>query len=474
MEERNAYNETQQVVLAILPMISSLLSILGSSSIVVIILKDRVRKFKKTYYKVIFAVSCSDLCSSISYSTSTFLLPSDTPGVWLAFGTQATCNWQGFMSQLGFMSCFYTAILAVYFFLTTKSQCAKRTTRVLKHHEWILLIIPPLINLPFALAGIFLELYNPLEYGIGCWIAPRPHGCDDTEDIECLRGEQADFYSWIFGGIWIFPIFAILIFCFASIYLTVRRQVVMMEERYSAEFRQATDLRGTREKAKQTAIQGLLYIGAFFAVYFWNFVARALEIYGASPRGFFAVSCLSQIFSPSQGTFNFFIFLRPIYRDIKKRHPDDTMWMAWRRIFGSALQRDRENSNSAQLVPGGTALRSQPLATNGSSSQNSNPSSAPVTVYGSENGMSKRRLEIPSSPSDAESSSPSPSLGEQGCQTATTDSENIAIDKRADDRNSESMNLSSVFDMEKNTNEGSMNDSSQTGRWSESTTTIQA
>ena len=93
------FGETQQIVLAIIPIFSGFLSALGSSCIIYIILRDG--KFDRTYHRLLLGISISDWMNSVRAMTSSFLMPRGTPGIWKAYGTTATCTAQGFFAQLG-------------------------------------------------------------------------------------------------------------------------------------------------------------------------------------------------------------------------------------------------------------------------------------------------------------------------------------------------------------------------------------
>ena len=85
----------------ITPVITGFLSVIGSSCILVIISKDRKRKLKKTYHRLLLGISVSDWMNSARACTSSFVVTKGTPGVWQTHGTQATCETQGFFAQLG-------------------------------------------------------------------------------------------------------------------------------------------------------------------------------------------------------------------------------------------------------------------------------------------------------------------------------------------------------------------------------------
>jgi hypothetical protein len=103
--ENNHFPRQQQKILSIVPVITGFLSLLGSSFIIYLIYKEREKKLKKTYHRLLLGISISDWLNSARACTSSFLMPRGTPGVWKAQGTQATCEVQGFFAQLVRLNC---------------------------------------------------------------------------------------------------------------------------------------------------------------------------------------------------------------------------------------------------------------------------------------------------------------------------------------------------------------------------------
>jgi hypothetical protein len=91
----------QQIALTIIPVFTGFLSGIGSACIVYIIMRDRKRKLKQTYHRLLLGMSVSDVINSIRACLSSFFIPVDTPGVWIAYGNQGTCTALGFFAQLG-------------------------------------------------------------------------------------------------------------------------------------------------------------------------------------------------------------------------------------------------------------------------------------------------------------------------------------------------------------------------------------
>ena len=93
---------TQQVIIVIGIILSSILSAIGSGIILSIIIRDRTNKLKRMYHRLLFGLSTVDLMNSIRGIVTPFLMPTNSFGVqYVAFGNTQTCEVIGFISQLG-------------------------------------------------------------------------------------------------------------------------------------------------------------------------------------------------------------------------------------------------------------------------------------------------------------------------------------------------------------------------------------
>lgn len=335
------FSPKQQVILAITPIVSGLLSVTGSFTIIRLIFLERQTKqirgnnskgkeSKVTYERIMIGLSISCMLNGLRAATTTFLMPSDTPGVWKAYGNTATCSLQGFFAQLGFSSALYSASLAIYFVLSIHPDIREEAVKT--YYEPFLHAIPIVFALVTATAGVFLESFNPVTLGVGCWVAAYPAGCEkDDSTIECTRGENAKLIMWIFGGFVIIISYIIIIISMARIYYLVRNQLRKMEMRYSTgslgsigtTSRKRSN--GTSNRLRKISTQAFLYIGAFFLTYIWPSLNRIFESEGNIKR-YFIMSLCSQIFYPLQGFLNLFIYIRPRLSDLTKQYPDFTRW----------------------------------------------------------------------------------------------------------------------------------------------------
>lgn len=333
------FTPQQQILLAVTPIFSGVLSAIGSFTIIRLIFRERRhpkqagrntikgKESKITYERIMIGLSIFDILNSLKAMTSTFLMPSDTPGVWQAHGNTATCTIQGFVGQLGLATALYSASLALYFVLRIHPDTRGDTIQI--YYEPFLHAIPILFALVTAIAGIFLESYNPLPLGVGCWVAAYPMGCDSPDStIECTRGKNAKLIMWIFGGYVTIISYIIIIISMLRIYYLVRNQLSKMERRYSSG---SLDIEGkalptnASKRLRKVSTQAFLYIGAFFLAYIWPSLSRIFESEDSLKR-YFVLSLCSSIFYPLQGFLNLFIYIGPRLRDVRKQYPAFTWW----------------------------------------------------------------------------------------------------------------------------------------------------
>jgi len=72
------------------------------------------------------------------------------------------------------------------------------------------------------------------------------------------------------------------------------------------------------ERSKAVANQGLFYAGTFAMVWLFGTIVRGMQLAGAKPP--WAIIFLFAVFTPSQGFFNFLVFIRPrLIKYFKKR-----------------------------------------------------------------------------------------------------------------------------------------------------------
>jgi hypothetical protein len=86
--------------------------------------------------RLLFTLSVSDFCLSLSLLWNVWLVPEGTPGAYWAIGNQATCQTMGFLTFFfGMITSFMNCFLSLYFLFSVRyalsdSDIAKRYERV--------------------------------------------------------------------------------------------------------------------------------------------------------------------------------------------------------------------------------------------------------------------------------------------------------------------------------------------------------
>lgn len=328
------YTDTQRKMLTILPMVTGSLSVLGSSGIMYMLY---LRGEKRLYHRLMFGVSLFDIVSSCNLMLSTLPVLRET-GVFLARGNTASCTAQGFFAHLSFITAFYNVSLMLAFVWMVRYEWREEDISMLyERYMHLFSICVPLI---LGFLGIGLEMYNPVA-NIGflrCFVAAYPPDCDIMDDVECTRGANARIFL---GAGALLPAVATvvcLLGCAFLIWWTVRQN----QRRCSRHSEYSV-----HNTSRQVAVQSLIYGMVFFNTYVWLLIDPIADtILPSNEITNFrvAVRFLSEFFYTSQGSFNFFVFVRPRFMRIRKRRMDKSIVWAFREaIAGNKLEDARYN-----------------------------------------------------------------------------------------------------------------------------------
>mmetsp|Transcript_1280 Transcript_1280/g.3094 ORF Transcript_1280/g.3094 Transcript_1280/m.3094 type:complete len:450 (-) Transcript_1280:111-1460(-) len=236
------FSTTQQIILVLTAGVSALLSMIGSTAILTLIIKDFRNKFGQVKFRFLFGLSLGDFLNSIAYLFWSLPWPSDTPDVWGAMGNDTTCSVQGFLLQFCMIGTFYNGALGHYYY---KSICKQTTDDGYAGYELVWHIVAISIPCFSGLVSVAMESYN-YSYAMGCFFAPHPIECAYNDDIECIRGKNAVIWGWVFVGFPCMIILTILGFCMWKI----KEEVASVVEQVQQE-----QLRLKKERRKQTGAQ---------------------------------------------------------------------------------------------------------------------------------------------------------------------------------------------------------------------------
>jgi hypothetical protein len=227
-QDESDFTLAQQIAITLVPAFAGTLSLLGSSCIIWMLLAENRKKLKSVKYRFLFALCLCDVVNSLWFVFWSLPIPKGTPGVWGAMGNYASCNAQGFFLQLGIIGSFYNGALSLYFH---KSLCySMKDEQIAKKYEkWIHLgcLVWPLGT---AIAAWRQDLYS--YSGLGCFIAPDPLRCHRRDDVDCIRGEDAYIYVWVYTGIPLMLLCIYIVYAMGRIYMKVK-EVSRRAEKWS-------------------------------------------------------------------------------------------------------------------------------------------------------------------------------------------------------------------------------------------------
>jgi len=329
-----------------LPVVSGFLSIMGSITIVVMMLRSIGRRLSSTYGRLVFGMSCMDIMQSLAYCLSTLPSPKDSDLPWPSYGTTLSCSIQGwFLFAGGIGTTIYYCSLCIYYVLRIAKKDLTEST-IKNKVEPFLHFIPLMYSIA---AGIFLGISkNFNNAGPVCWIAPLPLNCLQLNDIECIRGKNAYRYRITLQAIPILIVFFIILTCMIILICTVDRQAKRMDkympngsnlplagseqQNTRRESLSSSRISSMIQRREDTKIQGLFYIGAYFCTFLFPLIHQLT--YMLSGRFYYILFILQNITSPLQGFFNFIVYIRPHIKEFSIDYPD----LSFFHVFLKAIQ----------------------------------------------------------------------------------------------------------------------------------------
>lgn len=369
---------SKHATISIIPHFTGFLSVLGSLFIIIDILhpRNRAKKMRKVYNRILLGMSLSDLCSSMAMSLSTWPMPNAT-NLYATLGTQGTCTAQGFFVQMGTAAPLYSGFLSVYYVLMVRYNWSETRGRMI---TWEIRFhcLAWLLTLGTALAALGLEQYNPAN--LWCWIAPLPNDCVNSSKSPdgtstCKRGDNAYIYRIAFYFVWlwlsIIVVTAATSLVVHSVWTKVResRRYDIREELHRniikrLSMRRVVDTARKQPKSAQeknlsrVVVQGSLYIGAFYLTAVFPSVVRMVQARWNCTYEHYFLSILTATFYPMQGFWNFFIYVRPRYLKYRKDHPRRGSFHAASATLGRSLgllccrgSSDRQHEKESTSTP---------------------------------------------------------------------------------------------------------------------------
>lgn len=284
MSDEDEISDNQWKANYIIQVCSASLSIIGSTTLVFKIPRDRAQNGSMTPYdRMILCLSSCDILSSITLATDQFLFRSTTD-VW-AFGTPATCQARAFLLQLApLWTIWYNGLLSYYFLLTVLSQM-RRQHYVQTFESWL------------HISGLFFPITAIMGLIFGWY----------PEDDPCRITDETTL--WIVTATPLIFVLLSIIINYSTIYIIVRKSLRSTEHVAGPMPVQ------TRIRQEATIIM-FLYVTAFLATVTPSFILAVLEThygYTGNESNLYPLWVLNAILLPLQGLFNFLIYIKAAY-----------------------------------------------------------------------------------------------------------------------------------------------------------------
>ena len=211
-----SYNE--QISLAIIPKISSSLSLFGVTFILYHILSSSKRR-KRVGYRILVGMSSMDMLFSMKTFCSTWPIPEEF-GVYGSssprFGSITTCKVTAFIGHgSSLSSVLYNGSLTLYYFLTIYKNNTQ--LQIQKSWEAYFHLIPLFIGWLTASIALVKNLFVPI--GWTCWIGSSPLVNSDN-----VTPTDATKYRWLLFHAIMWPLLGVVIIAMILIYCKIHVQ----------------------------------------------------------------------------------------------------------------------------------------------------------------------------------------------------------------------------------------------------------
>lgn len=350
--------ERKFMIMIWIPRFSGILSVIGSSLIAYVILRDYHKRTRyRTRHRLLLMMCFIDIPYSVALALSTVPIPTGTQTNWGspvpydiygAVGNTATCLAQGFFVQLGLAVPCYSCALSTYYFIRIRRNVDKVfDPDSMGYIEPVMHAVAFLFPFCTAISGVAMGLFNSSDFL--CWIEPYPASCKWNVDVQCTRGQDAFLYQILFFAWVIVVAFFVIIANTVLICWTVwgkeraSRSWLLMQRRSSGggngDDQPTCEVRSMFQ-TKETAKQMLLYVWAFVITCIWPMILVLANQTQTSQTTSFVLNVLLLLFLPSQGFWNFLAFIRPRYIFAREEGLEVSRWKAVRKaILGNPTSR---------------------------------------------------------------------------------------------------------------------------------------
>lgn len=246
----------QYAATVVLANIAALLSCVGSS----LICSAASKKLNQLYHRLLFALSVSDIFSSVGMFLHPYLMPHDTPNLRWASGNKQSCLAMGFCLVVFQMmvSC-YSCFLSISFLFTIwYGWTEEKVHRQLERPAHAFAIV---FSLFIGISGIATEAFLPTVFINTCWIG----GCSLYhlyEDGACPE-EEINF-GWVLG--WVFVGVLTINTVVASISVQLVRRAVRVQTRSN----RAISFRGNISQQSETRQREVVWQAVMYTCIYVN------------------------------------------------------------------------------------------------------------------------------------------------------------------------------------------------------------
>ena len=286
---------------ALVPRFTAGISALSSSMIIYIIFRSKAG-LTTIYHRIMFGMSTSDILSSIAIGLTTLPMPKELPfdspffeGTRL--GNSETCKAQGFFFTFGNMTMFsYNGMLFLYYTCAIVFQMTE--DQIVRYVESVLHLFPLTFSLVIAILSLVNEMYNVTQWAAWCMISKH----DNVIGVVIASA----FLSFVLIGI-------------SLIVLKVMKleKAILVHTTTDGQNSQSSDSQETSESLQNTKVIGIQAIAYFSSFMMTIGICVILKRLLENPKW---LNYVSAVLVPSQGFFNFFIFISQKVYNYRRVH----------------------------------------------------------------------------------------------------------------------------------------------------------
>jgi hypothetical protein len=310
-----AFTAPQQLAADIIPRITAMMSILGSSFIIYEVLKNP-KKRGMAYHLQMLALSIADFL----YSTSWFVYNWPAPD-------SGWCTARGFLTLLtNTPEAMLNAGVCVYYLFFVNFAWSEE--KILRYQR-VLIIFPIIWGLISAILTLAQGMINPVPVTGDCWLYQAPAGCTGSE---CTPDEHYyHLYRFVFVQIPLWISFGIGVISMCFVYYKVSKDEREFGGEAPADWlwfvqREEGQTTSRTMRSRRMARQAFWYLLNFFLTYVGTTAWNIVHAFGGTPS--FGLSVFTWIFHPWQGFWNAIIYIRPRYMRNREKNPNMSIWQA--------------------------------------------------------------------------------------------------------------------------------------------------